>query len=249
MGYVQSGLLEGKVVNPDYHWEMLPAATKIGRSFLEGRKLDMNHASESPSNNILMEKLRDGALDPFYDSTNASIKNGFTLRLMMALFGDRKTNTIDAIVTLQKLCEVKGQVSANDKLVNQKILSSLQSISFDCNEVTMFNPVLKMNDEDTIDLSSSNKNTYRTQPQVSKDERPPKPQESPPKPQVEISSALHELTHLRTKPHLMVPLVSRVVFIVESMRTKYIIFRLKSFESLYQPNEWTWREIMSRFSY
>lgn len=221
MGYVQSGLLEGKVVNPDYHWEMLPAATKIGRAFLEGHKLDINHASESPSNNILTEKLRDGALNPFYDSTNASMKNGFTLRLMMALFGDRKTNpddtggkTIDAIVTLQKLSDVKGQVSANDKLVNQKILSSLQSVSFDCNEVTMFNPVLKMNDDDIIDSSSSNKNPYRRQPQVSRDESPPKPQESPPKPQVEISSSLHEMAHLRTKPYLMVPLVSRMIFIV-----------------------------------
>eukprot|EP00804_Cyclotella_cryptica_P030509 CCRYP_008556-RA/>CCRYP_008556-RA protein AED:0.90 eAED:0.88 QI:0/0/0/0.5/0/0/2/0/143 len=122
---------------------MLPAATKIGCFFLEGFKLDTNQASEAPSNNILMAKLWDGELDPFYYSTNASLKNAFTLQLMMALFGERKpkpdnngSSTIDVIVMLQKLSEVRGWFLF-DELMKHNILSSLQSICASTKQVDM----------------------------------------------------------------------------------------------------------------
>ena len=132
IGVAQSGLFEGRVVNPDAHWCMLSAATVFGRAFVETTKM-----KESPQSDcLLMKKLLSGELHSYYHHTGASYENGFALRIMMALFADwrsqgEENNTLKAIVTLQKLCESNsnGHTSTDDDAVQQKVESLLQLLS------------------------------------------------------------------------------------------------------------------------
>jgi ATP-dependent DNA helicase RecG len=89
MGRAQTGLLKGKAVNPEYHLDMLDAATWIGRAFsgvLSGGPVQ-NESSASQCS-VLMKKLCTGELRSFYDQTSASSEQGFALRVMMALFAN-----------------------------------------------------------------------------------------------------------------------------------------------------------------
>jgi uncharacterized protein YfbU (UPF0304 family) len=141
MGKAQSGLFQGKAANPEFHWEMMGAASRIGRAFSRenSRDLEENEPSESRSNShnsnsLLMKMLRRGELSSFYDQTNASSEKGFALRVMMTLFADFNSqqddvggDIMDSITLLQSMSEAKNEISSNDDLVQQKIVSLLQS--------------------------------------------------------------------------------------------------------------------------
>lgn len=140
MGKAQSGLFQGKAVNPEYHWEMMGAATRIGRAFSGDHPKDLEEIEPSESqsnshnsNSLLMRKLSRGELRSFYDQTNASYEKGFALRVMMTLFADYNSQQdvgggiMESITLLQRMTEAKNEISSNDDLVQQKFVSLLQS--------------------------------------------------------------------------------------------------------------------------
>ena len=134
VGNVQSGLLRGRAVDPEYHWEMIGAASIIGRTFSGDSPMEQKH-SGSKDNNILLEKLRKGKLKPFYARPNASSYEGFALRIMMAIFADlenapaNESKLVQSIVQLQRLSDSILQTSQVDNEVQKRILSLLQSFS------------------------------------------------------------------------------------------------------------------------
>ena len=136
LGNSQSGLLEGKAVDPDFHWPMLGAARALGRAFSDASTFNAKEATESESNKLLIKKIQSGELTAYYDSTNASAERGFALRMMLALFdwnglGERDSNALHAITILQQLSEAKKQALADDVVVQKRIVSFLTSLSKD----------------------------------------------------------------------------------------------------------------------
>ena len=130
IGNAQSGLHEGRVVNPDAHWHMLSAATVYGRAFAETAEM-MKELEKSDC--MLMKNILTGERS-FYHQTGASYESGFVLRIMMALFADWNSkgddnNTLKAIATLQMLCESSHASTDEDIAIQQKIESFLQLFS------------------------------------------------------------------------------------------------------------------------
>lgn len=123
LGFSQSGLKRGFAVDPASHWSLLEAASKFGRSFID--MIETETAKSSPANNALVQLLAEGKVTSFYDRTSASSPQGFTLRVMMKLFGERKrdeSNTIDAFNTLQDLDASTSELSQDAKAIHAKLI-------------------------------------------------------------------------------------------------------------------------------
>ena len=136
LGFVQSGIKSGYAVDPNYHWELIPAATSLGRSFLhhfdqvnrDERNEDI-HYDESTNgmhkSNKILHLHREGKVKALYDETTASSESGFALRVMMLLFGERNCDNLKE--SLQQLATLKGDsLSRNDNLIGNKVLEIVE---------------------------------------------------------------------------------------------------------------------------
>lgn len=135
LGFLQSGIKTGFTVNPDNHWDMLESASVLGRGFFTtdgtiSRTSSGTNESPSTANDLLLHNLRQEKIMVHYDQTHASLPRGFALRVIMALFAHWRhgpandNNALDAFVDLHQLSASKNE---EDNLVNDKILSLLQS--------------------------------------------------------------------------------------------------------------------------
>jgi superfamily II DNA/RNA helicase len=135
LGVLQSGIKDGLTVDLDNHWHLLDAATRLGRRFLQrptqGNEKDMlREESASITGTTIMNWLdeRDAT---FYERTSAATKEGLALRIMMALFAERRSdecNTIKEINTLQKLDDAKGgEQLQEDEIIHSKIVEAVSS--------------------------------------------------------------------------------------------------------------------------
>ena len=117
------------------HWDLLDAATRFGRSFMQppteqdGTKADSSESQEgaATASNAIVKWLDERDVTAFYGKTNASSKQGLSLRIMMALFDERRndeSNTIEAINTLQNLDASKGELLQDDKTIHAKIVEA-----------------------------------------------------------------------------------------------------------------------------
>lgn len=135
LGELQSGIQRGRAVDLENHWDLLDAATRFGRSFMQppteqdGTKADSSESQEgaATASNTIVKWLAERDVTGFYGKTNASSKQGLSLRIMMALFDERKndeSNTIEAINTLQYLDASKGELLQDDKTIHAKIVEA-----------------------------------------------------------------------------------------------------------------------------
>ena len=135
LGELQSGIQRGRAVDLENHWDLLDAATRFGRSFMQppteqdGTKADSSESQEgaATASNAIVKWLDERDVTAFYGKTNASSKQGLSLRIMMALFDERKndeSNTIEAINTLQNLDASKGELLQDDKTIHAKIVEA-----------------------------------------------------------------------------------------------------------------------------
>ena len=127
LGLDQSGIKGGLAFDPETHWHLLNAATVCGRGFLthhNGGDTSQIHPREGSP--IVEQLLADGNITPFYDQTSSSSIRGFTLRMMMALFGERmndESNALEAINTLQNLDESNtDKLSRDDQSIQAKMI-------------------------------------------------------------------------------------------------------------------------------
>ena len=129
LGFVQSGIKSGYVVDPSHHWEMLPAASSLARGFLHHFDQDLNdddikdarydESTGGKSNESLLQLHHDGKVKAFYDDTSASSESGFALRVMMLLFGERDCDNLKE--SLDQLATLKGELSPDDHMIGNKI--------------------------------------------------------------------------------------------------------------------------------
>lgn len=131
LGVAQSGMNFGSTVDLDSHWDLLDAATRFGRGFLQNptdygeRIFNVETRRETPAG-ILLTHLFEGKATPYYNQSGASSRRGCSLRMMMAFFGERSipdNSTLHAIYTLQSLDESRGELSPDDKSVHEQIVA------------------------------------------------------------------------------------------------------------------------------
>lgn len=134
LGCTQSGLKGGYTVSPDHHWDLLDAASKCGRTFYEPpRKADSLNEDDrlvDGSPHVQPYVRSEDEIISVYDETSVSSREGFALRVMLALFGDWSCddcNTLFAMDTLEKLESSKKELSQHDQLVHGKIVEFGQS--------------------------------------------------------------------------------------------------------------------------
>ena len=150
LGELQSGIQRGRAVDLENHWDLLDAATRFGRSFMQrptepdGTKADSCKSQEgaATASNTIVKWLSERDSTAFYEKTNASSKQGFSLRIMMALFDERKndeSNTIETINTLQNLDASKGKLLQDDITIHAKIVEAFFN---DRNDIQSLNPSL-----------------------------------------------------------------------------------------------------------
>ena len=79
LGFVQSAIKTGHAVDPTHHWEMIPATSLLGKSFLrhfDPPKLDDGIDDEPTAGkfnrNKILQLHREGKIQAFYDETSAS---------------------------------------------------------------------------------------------------------------------------------------------------------------------------------
>ena len=127
LGLEQSGLKDGFTISPNHHWNLLEAATKVGRRLTS----DGNDSIRSNGpDSALIRLIDDGhIICTHFDRSSASTKNGFALRTKMALFADWKgsESTINAMNTLESL-ESTGEPSPADNYIQAKVIELAQSI-------------------------------------------------------------------------------------------------------------------------
>jgi hypothetical protein len=128
LGQLQSGIKKGRVVDLVNHWDLLDAATQFGRSFIElpSEKLLQVSKTEDASHTI-MTWLAERNATISHVNTNAASKQGLALRIMMALFAERRSvegNTIEVINTLQQLDASNGEQTHDDETIHAKIVEA-----------------------------------------------------------------------------------------------------------------------------
>ena len=123
VGIAQSGIKGGLAVDPETHWHLLNAASVCGRGFLthhNGGDTSQIHPREGSP--VVEQLLADGNITPFYDQTSSSSIRGFALRMMMALFGERMNDALEAINTIQNLDESNRKLSRDDQSIHSKMI-------------------------------------------------------------------------------------------------------------------------------
>jgi hypothetical protein len=150
LGELQSGIQRGRAVDLENHWDLLDAATRFGRSFMQrpteknGSKTDSSKSQEeeATASNTIVKWMAERDVTAFYGKTNASSKQGLSLRIMMALFDKRKneeSDTIEAINTLQNLDASKGELLQDDKTIHAKIVAAFFNVR---NDIQCLSPSL-----------------------------------------------------------------------------------------------------------
>lgn len=143
LGDLQSGIQRGRTVDLEYHWGLLDAATRFGRSFMqrptendgkEGRLSEESvvaekeaTAEDETASNTIVKWLAERNATAVYEKTSAASKQGLTLRIMMALFAEQKSddsNIIEAISALQNLDASKGVQIQDAKTIHAKIVEA-----------------------------------------------------------------------------------------------------------------------------
>jgi hypothetical protein len=140
LGVLQSGIKDGLTVDLDNHWHLLDAATRLGRSFLQrptqGNEKDMlsekdmlREESTSITGTTIMNWLEERDAT-FYGRTSAATQEGLALRIMMALFAERRSNedTVEEINILQKFDASKGGEQLQEaEIIHSKIVGTLSN--------------------------------------------------------------------------------------------------------------------------
>ena len=126
LGFIQSGIKNGYAVDPKHHWEMIPAASSIGRSFLSHHQDDDQNIYDDKDavSKLLLE--HNGEVDS-YKEVSASSQSGFAMRTMMLLFREEERDNLKASLScLQQLQTSKGEnLSREDNLISDEILKFL----------------------------------------------------------------------------------------------------------------------------
>lgn len=134
LGVLQSGIKDGRTVDLENHWHLLDSATRLGRRFLQrptqGNVKDMLREEAASTTGTTIMNWLDERDATFYGRTSAATKEGLALRIMMALFAERRSdesNTIEEINTLQNLDASKGEHLQEDKTIHAKIVRAVSN--------------------------------------------------------------------------------------------------------------------------
>lgn len=135
LGFLQSGIKNGRTLSSDHHWELTDAAALYGRRFMQpllSSTTSDRTDSTSTATNILMRHFAEEKAQEHFCESYASCKPGFAMRVMMTLFSefhdDSRTQNNSALDTISALHDFKPPNCEDDRIIHRKFVALLQSI-------------------------------------------------------------------------------------------------------------------------
>jgi len=135
LGFLQSGIKNGRTLSSDHHWELTDAAALYGRRFMQpllSITTSDRTDSTSTATNILMRHFAEEKAQEHFCESYASCKQGFAMRVMMTLFSefhdDSHTQKNSAHDTISALHDFNPPNCEDDRIIHGKFVALLQSI-------------------------------------------------------------------------------------------------------------------------